>query len=397
MIPLALTAAQQRSLNAVLHSRHRTTRVRAQIMDMQEKVRWDVSDSITEGQVVQEQPEEGAHRALTLSVFDPSQRIKIDMDASTGMFIPPRAFLARATYGLWLPDLEEWVDVPVHTGPIVSARRQGDMIEIESQSMERQMMQAPAVSMVLRKNWYCNRAIEIVLGECAGQKKFDLLPSNARLGKDISLGRFAGSPTPWQAANRIARTMGRIIIADGSGTVRTRRPPGSRPQWTFTDDELVTRPQVTGDTFEVVNYIGVQGAAKGKGGFVTGRAALIPSHPLSESRLARNGVHQRIAEWIEDDSIKKADMARTLAERTLFERMLSYTEVEATVLVNPLLERHDMVQLPDSPLTKFMTGTIPLGPGSMGFNAQLPLTKFRSKKGPLLMGRSSIARRVKGT
>lgn len=396
MIPLALDAEQQRSLNAVLHSRHRTIRVRAQIMDMQEKVRWDVSDSLVEGQVVQEQPEEGAHRALTMSVFDPSREIKIDMDASTGMFIPPRAFLARATYGLWLPDLEEWVDVPVHTGPIVGARRQGDMIEIESQSMERQMMQAPVREMVLRKNWFCNRAIEIVLGECAGQQKFDLLPSTARLGKDIVIGPFAGSPTPWQAANRIARTLGRIIIADGSGTVRTRKHPGSRPQWTFTDDEIVTHPQVTGDTFEVVNYIGVQGAAKGKG-HVTGRAVLIQSHPLSEWSLARNGARQRIAEWIEDDSITKLEVARRTAERTLFERMLSYTEVEATILPNPLLERHDMVQLPDSPLTKFMTGTIPLGLGSMGFNAQLPVTKFRSKKGPLLLGSNPRTRRLQGT
>lgn len=395
MIPLALDREEQASLNAVLHSRHRTIRVRAQIMDMQEKVLWDVSDQLVEGQVVQEKPEAGAHRALTMQVFDPGREVSIDMDVATGMFITPLKFLARATYGLWLPDLEQWVDVPVHTGPIVSARRQGDMVEIESQSMERQMMQTPRRKRVLEKNWYCNRAIEIVLGEETGQRKFDLLPSKARLGKDITIGPFMDSPTPWQAANRIARTLGLIIFADGSGTVRTRRHPGSKPQWTFTDDELVALPQVTGDSFETVNHIGVQGAVKGKG-HIIGNAYLVQTHPLSEWSLARNGARHRISEWIEDDSIKKIAVARTTAERELFGRMISRSEVEATILPNPLLERHDMVQFPDAPLTKFMTGTIPLGLGEMGFNAELPVTKFRTKRGKLLLGNSRIARRVKG-
>lgn len=378
MIPLALDAEQQRSLNAVLHSRHRTIRARVQITDMQERVLWDVSDRLVEGQVVQEQPEEGAHRALTMQIYDPVGEIWMDLDVKTGQAVPPIAFLARAFYGLWLPDLEQWVDVPVHCGPVTSARRQGDMLDIEAQSMERQMMQSPHKELVLRANWFCNRAIEIVLGEAAGQQKFDLLPSNARLGKDITIGPFAGSPTPWQAANRIARTLGRIIIADGSGTVRTRKHPGSRPQWTFTDDEVVTRPAATGDSLEVLNRVDVQGAAKGSG-FVRGRAMLPPAHPLSAVSGSRHGVPRRVGEWIEDDSIKTVARANEVAKERLDSATRAYMEVEATILPNPLLERHDMVQLPDAPLTKFLTGTIPLGLGSMGFNSQLMPTYRRPR------------------
>lgn len=370
MIPLALSGEQQASLNRVLHSRHRTVRAGAQILDMQERVLWDVSSKIVDGQVTQAKPENGAHRALTLSLHDPRREVWMDLDVSTGQIVPPSSFLARATYGLWLPDRQEWIDVPVHTGPVTSASRQGHSIEIEAQSMERQMMKSPSETLTLRKNWFCTRAIEIVLGE-AGQQKFALMPSQARLQKDITIGPFAGSITPWQAANRVARMLGVIIFADGSGTVRTRPIPRSRPEWTFTADEIVEPPVTAGDALEVVNRVEVRGATKGST-TISAHATLPASHPLSEQSLARNGKPQRTTEWIEDSSIQTKAQARDVAREQLAGHTKAVMEVEATVLVNPLLERHDMVQMPDAPLTKFLTGTIPLGLGVMGFNSSAP-------------------------
>lgn len=373
MIPLPLTGEQQASLNAALHSRHRRVRFGAQIMDMQERVLWDVSDMLIDGEVTQAAPDNGVHRALTMSLHDPRSEVRMDLDVATGQIVPPSSFLARATYGVWLPDLREWVDVPVHTGPVVSATRQGGTIDIEAQSMERQMMKSPPATLTLRKHWFCTRAIEIAL-ESTGQEKFALLPSQARLQKDITIGPFEGSLTPWQAASRVARSLGLVIFADASGTVRTRKS-GGRAVWTFTHEEIVERPTTAGDALEVINRVEVRGAKKGST-TISAHATLPASHALSEQSLARNGKPTRSTEWITDDSIQTKAQAKEVAQAQLDGHTKAVMEVQASVLVNPLLERHDTVQLPDAPMTKFLTGSIPLGLGAMSFNSHR-LARFR--------------------
>lgn len=376
MIPLPLTTEESRSLRRVLHSKTRTIRSGVRIMDMQERTIWRPSaDDIIEGQVTQGAPDNGPSRALNVSIYDPRARIEMDVDLATGDAVPPAAYLVAATYGLWLPDLEKWVDVPVHMGPATSAVREGRTLVIESQSMERRAMASPWKRIVVRKNQLKTDAIEELLREGAGQLRFDLPESRARLAEDIKIGPWADSLTPWQAANRIAKSLGWFIWADARGTVRARRRP-SATAWTFTDDEVVEAPKVTGDALDLTNHVDLTGATKNKKTIHVARS-LPASHGLSEMTLIRNGALYRRTEFIQDDSITTTAEAEDVVSATLRAHASATMEVEMTTLVNPLLERHDIIATDGAPRTRFATGAFSLGLGVMQVNSVRKSVRWR--------------------
>lgn len=360
MIPLSLTAQEKRHLYAALRARQRTIRCGLRIHDLDGRVLWNLADELISGEVVQADPSQtGPARALSVQVYDWRRKFGADMDPTFTSAASPAGYLASASYGI--ATASGWVDVPVFYGPLVGTTRDGATLTIEAHSLERLMATPSYRRVTVPKGTTKVAAIRKILGDCCGQRAYRLAASTARL-KDPVVAGGRGGATPWLAAARIAWSLGAVLFTDAQGYVVMRRL-GQTP-WTFTESSIVTPPRVAVDGFDFANVVSVRGATKGKT-TITATKHLPGSHSLSSTQLSRGGVSRGIPIWIEDDSITTQADADELAQETLDAHTKAPATVEAAVMVQPMLERYDMVDFPDAPPTRFRSGVIPLGTGAM--------------------------------
>jgi hypothetical protein len=176
-----------------------------------------------------------------------------------------------------------------------------------------------------------------------GQTKFDIADGTARTPYAYSL---APNSEPWVLAKTLARSENCNLFMDGRGVMVLRRFSNT-PVFTFKEGDggtIMTKPKITFSTGDLRNVVSVTGAT-GASGPIKGLAIAPATHPLSPTRLGRNGVPRYMPEFISEDGIRTRSDANKLASSTLQQKLMQQVSVQVDVMVNPLLEEYDVVTI----------------------------------------------------
>lgn len=342
MIPLGLTATQQGWLNTTLAGSH-SIHITVQLLTLEGARVTDLSTRFLGGQVNVDYAAD-VTRNCTMQLFDPERAMTFETDsANEGALYLNR--MIRVIYSVKVPQMNDWVDIPIFTGPIVSMDRDNDIINIECQGKEVLARGAAVRTFTRKKGSNRVNVIRDILRDLTGENKFDFPELSYKLAADYSLGRES---IPWDAAKRLASGMSRQLFYDGRGVCRLRTFPGS-PVWTFKDGDngtVVSTPKISYDSSEVKNAVQVKGGIpKGAKTAVSVTLVAPSSHPLSPFKLGRNGVGRYLLEVIEDESIRSKAEAEEKAGTVLNDRLLQEVDVDFNAMPIPHLEPGDLCRL----------------------------------------------------
>ncbi|MFE9497261.1 hypothetical protein [Streptomyces collinus] len=346
----------------------------------------DLSSRLLEGQVNVDYTAD-VTRSCTLQLLDPNRTLSFETDsADEGAIYMDR--MIRIIYSVKVPQMNDWVDIPVFCGPVISMDRDDSVINVEAQGKETLAKGAAWRTFTRKKNTNKGNVIKDILEDLTGENKFDFPSVTNKLSADYSLGRES---IPWDAAKSIASGISRQLYYDGRGYAKMRSLPGT-PVFTFKDGDggtVTSVPQISYDSSEMKNIILVKGGVpKGSKTAISVYVAADKSHPLSPYKLGRNGVPRYLLEVIEDDSIRSKTEAEEKAGNTLNDRLLQTVDVSFDAMPIPHLEPGDMVRIQtDEYATTFRlyTFSIPLVVGnsmSVGYHKDMSVRKGAWKWAP---------------
>ena len=347
MLPLGLSTQEQRWFHEALVSSQRT-HTRLQLLDLDHNHLGDLTELLDDGQVDIVSIGEKATRSCSLTLFDPWHRSTLDgaTPGTTGVYLDRMIRVIRST---WVPQMGEWVDVPMFTGPITKAPRSGHSLNVEAMGKEI-LAQSPRLkARVWAKGLTRVGVCRSILEELAGETRFDLPslgPKSARLPKNLTLPEES---IPWDHVMRLSRSMNWQGFYDGRGVFRMRAKY-SRPVWEFRDGDggaVLSMPQVEPDIAdeEVFNRWRVKGNGK------IDITRTIPTwhsrSPQSLGRRDRSGnlVPRYLLHVEENDDIRTRAEAVDLAEEMRREGMKDTGKVTWEGLVIPHLEPVDTLQI----------------------------------------------------
>ena len=382
MIGLGLKADQRQAYLRQLTATHQM-RTTVRVLDLDGDTLANVSDRLLSGQVNLDSTGE-TDRQCSVQIDDPDHDLHMDSDApGAGALYADR--MLRVDYGVYVDELARWVDVPVFTGPIATMARNGDTVDLGCLGKEHLAKGQAWRPMQLRKGMYTLNAIKAVLRERAGETQFAFPSSSARLAKaklpdTVSVGPLA---SPWAVARQLAASINGHLYYDGAGYCRLRVRP-TTSCLTFNESKVLSDPQVTYDLSTIVNTVWVRGGKpKGAKRAVSARVTASRSHPLSAWRLGRNGVPRFYVTVVDNDKLRSATRARTVAKRTLRTHLLEGVSCTFDALPMPHLEPLDVVRVAtDTTSITFVLhqASIPLthdGSMSVGHNRRVTPRKKR--------------------
>lgn len=352
----------------------RTVRARLELLNMNGDVLTVLDNRIVEGQV-NVVTDADVTRSLSVTLFDPEQKLRLDSDAPTdGSLYADR--MLRAYYCVLVPSLG-WVDVPVFTGPIATLSRDDAVLQVECQGKESLALHPVWNTLTVEKGVKKVDAIRRILRERAGETNFDLPDLPTKLGNHASLTPQPPKPktvgkgkkqkqvpwkgmnanTPWGLAQDIADSMSRQLFYDGMGRCRLRGKAES-PLFTFDEALILTVPKVEFDLTEMRNAVRVTGKTLGQGKekkqqvpthVVKGEAVAPREHPLSPWRLGRKVgdeiIPRFIPEFVTNDAIRSDQEATKRAKQLLEDRLTQQVDVTFDALPVPHLEELDMIRI----------------------------------------------------
>lgn len=354
---------------------HHSMRVVVQVVDLDHRAVGDpISGQLLDGQVNVDLNAE-VTRSATLSLLDPNHTLNFDSDSpADGALYADRMLSIR--YGLRSPTPgSKWIDVPIFTGPVTKFSRNGAVVSVECQGKESLATGSLWTPYTAKKN-RPKRDIIVEVMQAAGEKHFALDHFTFRMPGDAVL---LPDATPWAFARTIAGSMGAQLYYDGAGRLRLRDYP-ERPAFTFragTGGTVVDQPSVDFLIDNVRNAVRVTGRKKkGKGakGSIAYDAVAPSSHPLSPTRLGRNGRARYLPDFYTDEKIGSVTELKRVATARLNAALASVVDVKFSSLVVPHLDAGDYIALstPDFAMTNRLTSfSIPLaaaGQMSVGYN-----------------------------
>lgn len=402
MLTLGLTPAEKTALLAELRASSQRMRVRVSVLDRNEKVLHALEAPA--GQILSGSVDVDATadvtRSLDLELLDERHALGFDAasPAKAGLFADNLVAVER---GVFVDELERWVDVPVFWGPLTNFQRDGDRVKVEGQGKDSLGLSPHFATQgyTIRKGRRVDDAIRDVMDRI-GETRYSLPEMSARLPRHAvvepddepwNVAKFG-----WEAEDRVVRGKGknrhkervtvdyRGLIAyagnmnlfyNGSGRLVARRRSRD-PVLTLEEGrDLSDRPVPRFDVLEARNTVVVTGAKITRGKkphrhHVQMRATvtLKSSHPLSAKSLARNGKNRHLTEFVTVDNLKTKAACRAHGERVLREKSQDGLELSFSCLPFPLLEELDTVRVRtneyqlDVVLKRF---TIPLDEGLM--------------------------------
>lgn len=342
----------------------RTIRVQVDVLDMEGNVLSSIDQRLVDGQVTVATDADGPTRSLSVTLYDPERRLRLDSDAPTaGSLFADR--MLRVTYGVLVPGIG-WVDVPVFTGVIMVVSRDDVVLNVECHGKEALALQPVWKTYHVEKGVRKTDAIRRIMRECAGESRFDLPDKPTRLGSAASLTSVApekrrkfNADTPWGLCRKIAQSMDMHLFYDGQGVLRLRKLPGS-PLFTFGEDIITSAPQLRFDMTEMRNAVRVTGKTLHEGKEqkgpqqptheVNGSAVAPSEHPLSPRRLGRkiadgSIVPRYIPEFVTNDAVRSDQEADRLAKRILDDRLAQQVDISFDSLPVPHLEEMDLIRV----------------------------------------------------
>lgn len=305
-------------------------------------------------------------RTATVELLDPHRGMAIvpDSPADGGVFLDN---MIEIVHEVWVPQMDEWVQIPTFKGPIVSISPADEIITLECDGKERLALGQAWRASIYKKGHRRVNVIKAILTRYAGEDQFTM-PTLAgkRLPRDM---RVARQQVPWKVCKKTARGLDHQLFYNGRGRAVLRTPP-SKPVFTFRDGPggtVMTPPQVTYALGEVTNAVYVVGgfprqpvdkatdktdtekesanANEPKPKRITAEAVAPRDHPLSPANLGPGDSERYLVETVEDDSLRSKAEALEVALRRL--RRLLTRHIEVAFDARPVwyLEERDMVRV----------------------------------------------------
>lgn len=372
MISLGLSAADMRLFVASL-STHHSVKITVQVLDMAHRYVGDLTSYLIDGQVNIDADAE-VTRSLTAVVRDPDGRIQLDSTSpADGALYYDR--MIRVVYSVKSALLPRWVDVPIFCGPVTKMSRTADMINVEAQGKEVLVIPPAAAfySHTYGKGWARTSLVRAIMGTYGGETKFSI----------PAFGGTTPGPVVMQPETNIWATVKSVngsfstrhLFYDGRGVLVMRTTPRTST-YTFRTGaagNVTEIPTLGYDLADVRNVVTVKGAIpKGKKTPVQYSVGLPATHPLNHYRMGRNGRPRVLLEVVNDDNVKTAAQAKSVATARVNALAMQAVDVQFSALVAPHLEPLDVFTLrtPDFAVTaRYRRATIPLtsAVGAVGY------------------------------
>lgn len=245
MLHLGLSASEQASFDAALVDSRRRLRFTAQLYS---KTGNPLAKSLTilDGEVVIDATARKSEptRTAFVTLADPDKQLQLNVtqpDDGDLWF----AKSLQLHYGVYVRDLNRWVDVPVFHGYVFEVSRHGIEVDIDLIGKDAQHL-PPHVfpkSFEVKRGTRINRAIRDLF-ETRGESKFQLDRVTTRLARtktwiaEDTLGRRRTTKgtgaSPWKAAQNLADAADMQLFYRPNGFLRLREWPES-PSWRFNE------------------------------------------------------------------------------------------------------------------------------------------------------------------
>jgi hypothetical protein len=374
--PLGLKPADEATYAAFITTRSHDFAISVDIMKLDHTAIRSVTDQFIDGQVnlASGQPVE---RTATFTFYDPDRSMHIDPDTpwESATFADR---MIRVQHTVNVPGLGRIVATPF-VGPVTKVSRDGDTIDVECQDKASLAITGTS-PLKCKKGMDAVAAIRHVMQDGAGENKFRLPNGLKRnLHKTFNVG-WTSDAAPWVVAQRIAAEINHQLLYSCDGYLTLRPLPQKVAALSVSGTAVTTSPQTDFDASSISNIVRVTGklapprAKKAKPGAkpqletppttISAVAVAAPTHPLSPSRLGRNGVSRYLPTIIDGSTYKSLSQARALATTTL-QHDLPLT-VGVTLDMVPVfhLDVGDLINV-QTPVgrvvVRFIEGSIPLG------------------------------------
>lgn len=334
MIDVGLSGPEKRALVRTLARDHMVS-VDASILNLERKHLGWLPGRITEGQVNIDAAAD-VTRQLQLTMVDEDKSLRLD----TADGNPNLKRIVRVRYKVHVGNpINDWVAIPIFTGPVTSVEREEGLVTIEAMGMEHLAWFPAWSSHTFEKGRNRVSVIRVLLRDYAGETNFRLpVGWRSRMKRTVTMKQ---DTPPWRMAKAVAKGARAQLFYDGRGTVRLRKHP-VRSSFTFTDGDggmILTEPKVSESSEDAFNLVKVVGATpEGKKNPLTRTRRLPASHPHS---LRRNGVRITNPDVIEDDTLRTQQEVDDAVDRRIREIQLDEQLVTFDALPMPLLEEGD--------------------------------------------------------
>lgn len=341
MINLGLTTAEQSNLLKLLVS-NRHIDIRVELLTLNHVYVSDVSTKLLGGQVAIDAQAERCSRTATIDLLDPTYTLRLDTNSPDDGSVHFTR-MAKISYGVVSPDRKKSYYIPIFCGPIDKVERDEAVVTLTCVGKEVLMGSALWATKTYKPRTKKTDVIKNLLRYVGGETKYQIPDLAERLPKTLS---FNYEYTPWQAAKKVANGMGYQLFYDGRGICVMRKRPSSI-QYTFSErGALLTTPQPSYDTSSAINAVQFTGGIpKGAKTKVYWRVTAPASHPLSPTKLGRNGVPRYMPEYISDDSVRTVAGCKARATAHLTNVLIESTEVAFDSMPIPLAEEEDLCRV----------------------------------------------------
>lgn len=392
MISLGLTSAESRALVRSLAEVHDLA-VTVHVLDTEHNHKADVSGRLLGGQVDWKAEGRFISSSARVELFDPTFKLGFDTDLpQEGQLFADR--MVRVIYSIRaFGSTLEWVHVPIFTGPIAHARRDGPYITVDCVGKE---AFAQRVSWEVRSyragsNRVAMMRDVMVNGTGESPSRIDFPSWGGRIGSQLV---FLRETPLWDTLVKSAAGQDAVLYYDSRGVCRLRRL-SNNVMFTFRDGPsalptagptVMTAPKVEFDTDNFRNVVHVKGEAETKGGKPPEARVAVPrSHPLSAWNLGRRGVPRIMAELIEDRDIRTNAEAEARAQGVINRMLREQLTAKFDALPIPFLEPLDLVALQtvgvNVPTFRIREMTIPLSHnGVMSIGTRKRVNTVRSRR-----------------
>lgn len=345
-----------------------------------------LQETVLDGQV--DMAVDGEFSRTASVVFeDPRNRIQFGFDD-----------MIRVWYGVRCDDLDDWVDVPVFTGPVRKLDWSESAATVEAHGKEVFHTEQAFQPFTLRKGMKKTAAIRELL-ERGGETHFDIPDRSARLPKSVSVAgseddkgygkrlrrarqrardkrTVGGQDTRWDKAQQIADSMNMQLFYDGRGVATLRARPDNTV-YTFRDGTggvVMSAPQVSRSIDRVRNCVRVKGGfpkalvqqvnaansddvdkndMKLKESDRVRYSIIAPrSHPLSPWSLGLDEEPLYLPDFVDNEHIRSKGEAHALARHRLDEGLRAEADVTFDCLPVPHLEEADLVRVSTAAVTE---------------------------------------------
>jgi hypothetical protein len=390
--PLGLNSREYRDYLKLVTGSHNFT-ITADVLNLAMKPVGSIHETLLDGQI-NIQREGPVRRTCTLTFFDPDNRLQFDSDSpfTSTLFLDR---MVRIRHVVRVPGVGTVSTTPF-VGPVTAVSRDGEVLSVECQD-KASLVARGRTPLTVKKGSNAVAAIRRIM-TATGERHFRLPDgSKRRLPKAYTVG-WSDDASPWAVCEKIANYLNLKLGYSCDGYLTLRTLPAVSAV-TFTERTLTAPIKTSFDATQVINTARVEGTKKPKKPPKNSKSTKVKeekialtstargSHPLSPTRLGRNGANRYLPLLIQGGEYARQSDARRQADRAVRDGLKAATSV-ASISCVPLfhLDNDDLLRASTEAgvvAMRLSEGSIPLGVGGdMSIGQQRPVSvKRRWRRG----------------